>query len=215
MVVWVVNGTSVQTNLVTAGGPATRTRVDLTAQFAVGTNQITVSVSDSAGCIATCGPTTVTVVALGNLYPIALSYKTVAGVTVGTVLRDIYNGAQPGNFGWLTWAGSPSEPTLVTSLTPPGNSGTYINPREHSDHLVSVGDFVQGKSGVTDSDQVRKALNVLETIDITVPVWDHAKGRGNNTVYHVVGFARVRLLNYQLPKQNRITARFLGFTDCK
>jgi len=209
-----VNGTSVQTNLVTAGGPATTTHIDLAAQFAVGTNHVTVSVSDSSGCTATCA-TTVTVVALGDLYPIALSYKTVAGVAIGTILRDIYNGSKFGNFGWLTWAGRPGEPTLVTSLTPPGDSSTYINPRDPSDHVVSVGDWVQGKPGVSNSDQVRKALNVLETIDITVPVWDRASGRGNNSLYHVVGFARVRLLNYQLPKQNRITARFLGFTDCK
>jgi hypothetical protein len=159
--------------------------------------------------------TTVNVVALGDLYPIALNYKTIAGVAVGTVLRDIYNGSGQGNFGWITWAGSPSEPTLVTSLTPPGNSSTYINPRDPSDHVVSVGDLVQGKPGLSNSDAVRHALDVLETIDITVPVWDRAKGRGNNGTYHVVGFARVRILNYQLAKVNRITATFLGFTDCK
>ena len=57
--------------------------------------------------------------------------------------------------------------------------------------------------------------NVLETIDITVPVWDRVTGSGNNTLYHVVAFARVRLLSYQLPNQNRITARFLGLVDCR
>ena len=151
---------------------------------------------------------------VGDLYPIALNVRTLAGVPIGGVLRNIYNGIRTGNFGWLTWAGSPSEPTLVTSLTPPGNSSTYVNPNDPRDHVVSIGDWVQGKPGISNSDQVRKALNVLEQIDITVPVWDRAKGRGNNSLYHVVGFARVRLINYQLPKQNRITARFLGLVNC-
>src|SRR4051794_1306194 len=75
-----------------------------------------------------------------NLYPIALSEQTLVGVAVGTVIPDILNGMQPGNFGWLTWAGSPSEPTLVKSLTPPGDSNTYINVDNLADHVVSVGD---------------------------------------------------------------------------
>ena len=157
---------------------------------------------------------TVTVVARGDLYPIALHEKTLAGVPVGGVLPDIYNGVQPGNFGWLTWAGSPSEPTLVKSLTPPGNSRTYVNPFNRSDRVVSVGDWVQGKPGISNSDKVRRALDILKQIDIVVPVWDRAASRGNNSLYRVAGFARVRLTDYRLPKQNRITARFLGMVDC-
>ena len=150
-----------------------------------------------------------------DLYPIALHEKSLADVPVGGVIHDIYNGVQPGNFGWLTWAGSPNEPTLAKSLTPPGNSRTYINPNDRDDHVVSVGDWVQGKPGVSNSRQVRDALDTLEQIDITVPVWDQARGQGNNSLYRVVAFARVRLLNYQLPRQNRITARFLGFVSCQ
>ncbi len=58
-------------------------------------------------------------------------------------------------------------------------------------------------------------MDVLKQIDITVPVWDKATGKGNNSLYHVVGFAKVRITDYQLPKENRITAKFLGFTDCR
>src|SRR6185436_9942951 len=79
------------------------------------------------------------------LYPIALSAQTISNATVGATLPDVFNGTQSGNFGWLTWAGSPSEPTLVTSLTAPGNSSTYVNPRNRYDHTVSIGDWVQGK----------------------------------------------------------------------
>lgn len=214
LVMFSVNGTPVQTNVVPAGPAPTSAQVPLTSFFVVGTNLVSVSVSDTNGCVASCS-STVEVVALGNVYPIALSLRNVTGVPVGTILPDIYNGVQPGNFGWLTWRGSPSEPTLVTSLTPPGNSDTYINPFDRADHVISIGDWVQGKPGVSNSDQVRKALDVLEHIDIVVPVWDRAKGRGNNSLYRVAAFARVRIINYHLPQENRITARFLGLLDCK
>jgi hypothetical protein len=61
---------------------------------------------------------------------------------------------------------------------------------------------------------VRKSLDTLKTIDIVVPVWDRAAKRGNGSLYRVTAFARVRITDYQLPKQNRITARFLGLVEC-
>src|SRR5215212_9202770 len=44
-----------------------------------------------------------------DLYPIALHTQSLAGLAVGDPIPDIYNGGQPGNFGWMTWAGSPSD----------------------------------------------------------------------------------------------------------
>jgi hypothetical protein len=213
-VVWRVDGLPLQTNQVPAGAlPPTTASVAFAALLTVGPHEITASVIDSAACEASCS-TSVAVSSRGDLYPIALSQASLSGIAVGGVINDIYNGVQPGNFGWLTWAGSPNEPTLVTSLTPRGNSSNYVNPRNHNDHTVSVGDWVQGKPGVSNSDKVRKALDTLETIDIVVPVWNQAISRGNNSLYRVSAFARVRLLSYKLPNQNRITARFLGFVDC-
>jgi hypothetical protein len=209
-----VDGVAVQTNQVPGSTPATEAHIEFTAVLAQGSHQINVSVSDASACRASCSSTIGVSSSLGDLYPIALSQKSLAGIAVGGVIKDIYNGIKQGNFGWLTWAGSPSEPTLATSLTIPGNSSTYVNPKIPGDHVVSVGDWVQGKPGISNSDQVRKALNALEQIDITVPVWDRAMGRGNNSLYHVVAFARVRILNYHLPKENRITARFLGLAQC-
>jgi hypothetical protein len=58
-------------------------------------------------------------------------------------------------------------------------------------------------------------LDALKQIDITDPVWNQARGTGNNSLYRVAAFARVRLISYQLPKENRITARFLGFDSCQ
>ena len=216
-VVWTVDGTLYQTNLVAAGGRGTIAQVDFTAIFGVGSHLITVSVSDPSECLVSCSTTVLVrsgTAQACELYPIALHEKSLAGVPIGGVINDIYNGIQPGNFGWLTWAGSPSEPTLARSLTPPGNSGTYFNPAAPNDHTVSVGDWVQGKPGVSNGSRVRAALDALKQIDITVPVWNQTRGTGNNSLYRVGAFARVRLVSYHLPRENRISARFLGFVSC-
>ena len=80
--------------------------------------------------------------------------------------------------------------------------------------MISVGDPVRGRPGVANSSAVRAALDRLETMDITVPVWDQAAGAGNNSTYRVSAFAQVRLTNYQLPGRNSISARFLGYQTC-
>jgi hypothetical protein len=149
-----------------------------------------------------------------GLYPIALSAQSLSGVTVGTVVPNIFDGTQPGNFGWLTWSGNQSTNTLVTSLTPPGNSTTYVNPFDWTDHVVSVGDWVDARPGVTNSSSVRAALNTLETISINVPVWDQTALNGSLTVYHVASFAQVQIVSYQLSTPNVISARFLGYVTC-
>ena len=164
----------------------------------------------------TLGMLAVASTALGqcDLYPIAISAQTLTNVPEGTVIYDIYNGTQPGNFGWLSWAGSPDEPTLVHSLAVPGDSSTYVNPDNANDHVVSVGDWVQGKPGVSNSNGVRDALNDLEDYEIVVPVWDQVRGQGSQAAYHVCAFARMRILGYRLPSQNRISALFLGYVNC-
>ncbi|MES1241964.1 MAG: CARDB domain-containing protein [Acidobacteriota bacterium] len=149
-----------------------------------------------------------------ELYPIALWVASLADRQPGDQIVDIFNGTRPGNFGWLTWMGDNDVPALIASLTPPGNSSTYVNPHAPTDPTISIGDWVQGKPGVSNASDVRKALDNLETRDIVVPVWDATEGQGANVNYRVMGFARVRLLDYRLPSQNRITVRFLGFVSC-
>jgi hypothetical protein len=149
-----------------------------------------------------------------QVYPIALSLQTVANAAPGTILTNIWNGVQPGNFGWLSWTGDPGEPTLVDSLTSPGDSFTYVNPDYPIDHQLVAGKWVLGKPGVTNGKHVRAALNTLMSAQIVVPIWDLARGQGDTAAYHIVGFANVQILNYQLPVQNQITAVFLGFVGC-
>jgi hypothetical protein len=184
----------------------------------VGMDSFTYTVSDGHGGSDTAAVTitVLPVAAACNLYPIALHQSALVGANPGDILDDIMNGEQPGNFGWLTWNGSNSTPSLIASLTPPGNSHLYTNPYNSSDHIVSIGDWVQGKPGVSNASGVRNALdNLINTeIEIVVPIWDVTQGNGANAKYHVTGFAIVRLLDYDLPGQDNITAQFMGYTTC-
>ena len=148
------------------------------------------------------------------LYPIALSAQSLSNVVPGTILTNIWNGSQPGNFGWLSWTGDPDEPTLINSLTQPGDSFTYINPDNHNDHNLVLGDWVSGKPGVSNGKHVRASLDALEGFQITVPIWDQARGEGENTAYHIIGFATVIIIDYHLPSKNQITVEFVGYSDC-
>ncbi len=181
-----------------------------------GPDSFTYTVSDGNGGTDTAAVTISVTPASGacNLYPIALHADSLAGVNVGDILTEVMNGQLPGNFGWLTWTGDNSVPALAASLTPPGNSHTYINPYDPNDHTVSVDDWVEGKPGVSNARSVRDALDTLMTMDITIPVWDNVTGGGANANYQVSAFVSIRLLSYNLVKQDRITLQFLGYTTC-
>jgi hypothetical protein len=181
-----------------------------------GPDTFTYTVSDGQGG-SDIGTVTVDVlpVAAGcNLYPLALSADVLAGAVPGDILPDILNGSQPGNFGWLTWTGDNGVPALVASLTPPGNSHTYVNPDDPGDHFVSAGDWIHGKPGVSNAQKIRQALDTLMGVEIVVPVWDSVQGSGANTLYQASAFATVRILGYDLPGQDRITVQFLGYAAC-
>jgi hypothetical protein len=142
------------------------------------------------------------------VYPIALSGQMLSNVPVNTVVMDV----QPGNFSWLSWAGDLSEPTLVTSLTAPGDSTNYVNPDDLADHEIDVDDWITAKPGSSNSIGVRDALDNLAELDsIIVPVFDDVRDTGDTIAYHVSGFVQVRIVGH---RQNKITLLFLGFTGC-
>lgn len=149
----------------------------------------------------------------GNLFPIALQEAVLNGKAIGDPLGDIYVGGASGNFGWLSWDGDGSAPRLAASLNMPGDSHTYVNPDDASDHTINIGDWIHGNTGISNSSAIRARLDKLKEFDITVPVWDTATGSGANARYHTVAFARVRITDYRLPTENRITATYLGMTD--
>ncbi|MDB5095584.1 MAG: LruC protein [Cyanobacteria bacterium RYN_339] len=148
-----------------------------------------------------------------TLYPIALNKNTLTNKNPGDSLGDIFCGGASGNFGWLSWDGDGSAPRLATSLAVPGDSTTYINPDDTTDHIINIGDWIRGNTGISNSSSVRSNLNKLMNYDIVVPVWDSCTGTGANAKYHTYAFAKVRITDYVLPNQNRITATYMGYAD--
>lgn len=164
------------------------------------------SLLDSAPVVAAAEPRC-------DLYPIAVRQQTLAGVGVGTVVNNILNGAGGKYIGWLSWNGDTATSALVTSLTPPGNSSTYVNPRNANDRVLSLGDYVSGRSDSPTTTNVRNRLETLKTIDITVIVWDASEVYRNRTNYRVAGYALMRITSFQLSSNTRITAQFLGYNS--
>lgn len=146
-----------------------------------------------------------------ELYPIAISSNLLNDVKAEGTLEITTAENPSGGFGWLSWTGNPSANRLAASLTPPGDSATYVNPDDPQDLQLSVGDWVKGMPGVSNSKDIGAALDALKETVIIVPVWDEVRGEGNNGAYHVASFARIQILDYQLPKENRMTVKFLGY----
>ncbi len=153
-------------------------------------------------------------------YPIAVHESSLQGKSPGQSIGDIFNGSGTGNFGWLRWPQEPSagnEGYLVDSLGDPCMSRSeFDNARDPSDHQLSLGDAVWGNTGLSASADVRAALDALKGQKIRVLVWStHGGGSGINGYYNIVGFAWVRITDYRLPGQDRITATFEGWdSEC-
>jgi hypothetical protein len=220
-----VTDTSTPTPADTATPTASETPTDTPTETPTATPTATDTATETPTATATEWPTktatprptaspTATPAASCELYPIGLHVATLEDLRAGDLTWDIYNGTQPGTFGWLSWSGSPSAPTLARSLTPPGDSASYVNPENGSDRVLSVGDWVRGSPGISNSSAVRAALDRLSSRDIVVPVWYEARQQGSQASYRVVGFARVRLTDYRLSGQQRISARYLGSATC-
>lgn len=105
-----------------------------------------------------------------TLAPIALHQTTLTNKPIGAELANVLHGTGAGQFGWLSWTGRQDAATLAASLTPPGDSPTYTNPEHATDHVVSVGDWVRGSAGVSNSRGVRDALDRLMAVESIVPV---------------------------------------------
>jgi hypothetical protein len=105
-------------------------------------------------------------------------------------------------------------PELVYSLTVPGNSYNYIDPNNPTGHILSVGDWVFGRPGVSNANSVRSALDALISHTIIVPIGDQASGEGANQRYHIASFVQIRITSYRLPSQNSISALYMGAAIC-
>src|SRR4029077_15118436 len=115
---------------------------------------------------------------------------------------------QPGAFAWMTWTGAQDSAVLVASLTPPGDSSSYVNPLDPGDRVLSPGDWIRERGGVANSGEFRSVLDRLLTQDVILPVWDSSVGQGSSVRYHSTGFIAARLTSYRLAPDNRISLRF-------
>ena len=147
------------------------------------------------------------------LMPIAVWEHTFSGLAPGTT-ANIFNGTQPGNFGWLSWTGVTDAVALEESLRPPGTSDQYIDPDTGETGSLGPGSNVMGLTGVNSSSGVVGALDDLIGEVIQVPLWDVTTDTGSNAYDHIVGFLMVELVAYDLDAK-WISARYLGqFDSC-
>lgn len=146
-----------------------------------------------------------------DVYPIALSLSSVSNISTGTVLYNLENGADPGDFGWLTWNGNRSQDALAASLTTPGNVETYVNPFNPKEKDLTARKWVRA-TGSDKGRNMRAALDNLKKREIVVPLWYQVDKK--EKAYRIAGFAKVQLLSYSLDNTDRISVRYLGTTDC-
>lgn len=116
-------------------------------------------------------------------------------------LKD--NGSAPGNFSFLNWTGDPgsgNEGTLQAALTGDGtlskgfNEAPWADPKTTAPanyplapHVLSIGDWIYGNSGLSWSTDVRNALQTLanKRAVVILPIIDNYAGNGNNSAFHL------------------------------
>ena len=93
----------------------------------------------------------------------------------------------PGNFGWMSWFGSPSSTTLVASLCFPDNPA-FTFPQ-----------WFDGATGVMNSSGARACLDqyIADQTVVYVPIWRQTNNAGgHNLQYEVTGVAAFVLTGY-------------------
>jgi hypothetical protein len=93
----------------------------------------------------------------------------------------------PGNFGWISWFGSPSAETLGDSVCDPDNPA------------FAFPTWFHGATGVMNSSEVRGCLDdyIADQTVVYVPIWKQTNGRGgSNLQYEITGVAAWVLKGY-------------------
>jgi hypothetical protein len=137
----------------------------------------------------------------------------------------------PGNFGWLSWDGSDSAPTLRDSLctpdNPPFSLDSLLDDPGDWKHKDATGTnpadgetWFPGGNGKMNSSGVRACLNHWITTGATVliPIYDVTSDKvggnnngANNLAYHIVGIAAMVLTAIDQPAVDRISAKFIDY----
>lgn len=195
-------------------GDGTTASGDLIVEHAFATGGIftvTLSVTDAGGAT---GSAQATVCVRCELIPIGIHRAAVDGIETGRALSRVVGGTDVGMFGWLSWDGDLRPTRLVTSLALPGDSETYVNPLDPGDRLLSVGDWVSGRTNSAGAKAIKDALRGLVGSVVTVPVWDVSAGSNRDLVYHVVGFAHVEIVSFSLGGQDTLSLIYNGAASC-
>ena len=105
----------------------------------------------------------------------------------------------PGNFGWLTWRGSPNAPTLEHSLCHPDNDA------------MTFPVWVQGDTGVTNSSGVRDCMTSWLGSTVLIPIWGQTNNAGgSNLNYEVITLGAFVLTDFD-QHANKVKGHFVEF----
>lgn len=119
----------------------------------------------------------------------------------GTIYQLAGGSNGPGNFGWLTWEGSPSATKLGESVCTPNNTE------------MTFPTWVEGSTGVANSSTIRECMDAYIAAggEVLVPLWRQTNnGGGANLNYEVVGLAAFILTSYD-EHAVEINGRFVDF----
>ena len=106
----------------------------------------------------------------------------------------------PGNFGWLTWEGSPNEPTLEASLCLPDNPA-----------IPSFPVWIEGSTGMTNSEGVRDCMESWMGTTVLIPIWAQTNNAGgSNLTYEIITLGAFVITGFD-QHANSVTGYFVEF----
>ena len=106
----------------------------------------------------------------------------------------------PGNFGWLTWGGSPDEPTLANSICTPDNPAIPRFPV-----------WIEGSPGMTNGRAVRDCMTNWLGSTVLIPIWAQTNNRGgSNLEYEIITLGAFVLTDFQ-QHANKVKGHFVEF----
>ena len=201
-----------------SGPPASLTDTDTTTATFVpveaGAYVFELTVHD--GSISATDTVTITAEAVPGcaVYPFATDWTSFHGVAIDWQEVQLSIGTSPGQFSWLSWLSQEDSATLANSLTPPGDSHTYVHPVDPTDTMLSTGDWVHIVGDQGDEQILRDALDILIGQDIVIPIWDTFYDGGTYQKFRVGTFVGVRVVGYGLDGSDTLTINYLGEVSC-
>lgn len=146
--------------------------------------------------------------------PFTIDWSVLNGVGLGQVAVDIPRGITNGHFGWLSWTGAEDAATLATSLTPPGDSHTYVHPADPADTVLNAGDWVYALGDQLDEAVLQDALLALSGQDIIVPIWNYHYQGPTYQKFRIGAFVQLRLVAHGLEGNDRLSLQYFGQVQC-